>query len=120
MIFIFYMVTIVAQMIMFLILLTLKLWSGSFIFNVSLIGNYGLCSGLSMWMQPLPCVIISQMVPKSSQGYVQGIHQAFFRFGAPFGLFLPVQVYKWLSVDVFVILTLSAVLMFVLIYVEIR
>ena len=114
-VFISYIVTIIVQISIFFILLLLKELHSNYYFNISLLGLYGFCYSITGFMHQLPCMIISQMTPKSSQGYVQGIHQAYFRTGAALGLFIPPLVYTWLTIDVIVINILSAALLFALV-----
>ena len=66
-------------------------------------------------MYQLPCIVVVQMTPKSSQGYIQGIHQAFYRIGAAFGLFIPPLVYSWFTIDIIVLAIVSFVILFALV-----
>ena len=109
------MVTIALTILMFIVLLLLKMYHSSVIFNVSMLGLYGICYGISAWMQQVPCIIITKMIPKSSQGYVQGILQAFFRIGCAAGFLVPPQVYSWFMIDVSIIVIVAALLMICLI-----
>ena len=110
-VFICYTSTIIIQMIVFLILLFLKEYHNNYTLNIALLGTFGICYSISGFMHQLPCVVVNQMAPKSSLGYVQGIHQGFYRVGAALGLFLSPLVYQWFAVDVIVISVLSAVLL---------
>ena len=110
-----YSMSIVFQIFVFVILIVLKKFHQSFVLNVTLLGAYGLVYALSMFMHQLPIITLTQMVPSHSQGYVNGIYQAFFRVGASLGFFVPPLVYKWIVEDVIVIIIVSTVLFFTLI-----
>ena len=114
-VFISYIVTIILQIIVFLILLLLRDYHPNYALNVALLGTYGVCYSVTAYMHQLPCVTLSLMTPKSSQGYVQGIHQAFFRVGAALGLFIPPLVYSWFTIDVIFIAALATVLLFAIV-----
>ena len=114
-VFIFYVIGIILQMSGFLILLALKMFHNNNVLNIVLLGTYGAFCSTSPYMKQLPKITIAQMVPKSSQGYVQGILQAFSRFGAFLGIFLPPQLYNWFSIDVIVIVMVSVMLLFALV-----
>ena len=98
-----------------MILLTLNMFHNNDVLNMVLLGTYGAFFSTSSYMHQLPIITIAQMVPKSSQGYVQGILQAFFKVGAAMGMILPPQVYRWFIIDVIVIVMVSVVLLFALV-----
>ena len=110
-----YTASVLFQISVFVILLILKKFHKSFVINVALLGTYGFVYAISLFMHQLPAITLTQMVPSSSQGYVQGIHQGFFRVGASLGFFLPPLIYNWLFEDVIVIVVVSTVLLFALI-----
>ena len=110
-----YATSIIFQISVFVILLVLKEFHKSFAINVMLLGTYGLLYAISLFMHELLTITLTKMVPCSSQGYVQGIFQAFFRVGASLGFFIPPQIYKWLFEDVIVIIIVSAVLLITLV-----
>ena len=110
-VFISYIATITFQITVFSVLLILKHYHTNSALNITLLGVYGFCYSMTAYMDQLPCVTLTQMIPKSSQGYVQGIHQAFYRLGAALGLFLPPLVYSWFTIDIIVLTVLSTVLL---------
>ena len=114
-VFIYYVISIIVQICVFLILLALKMFHSNEVLNMVLLGTYGALFSTSPYMHQLPIITIAQMVPKSSQGYVQGILQAFFKVGSSMGMILPPQVYRWFSIDVIIIVILSVMLLFALV-----
>ena len=110
-VFISYVVTITIQITVFSVLLLLKHNHNNYALNIALLGIYGACYSMTFYMHQLPSVTLAQMIPNSSQGYVQGIHQASYRIGAALGLFIPPLVYSWFTIDVIVITVLSTLLL---------
>ena len=106
-----YVVTIIIQITVFSVLLLLKHNHANYALNIALLGTYGACYSMTFYMHQLPSVTLAQMIPNSSQGYVQGIHQASYRIGAALGLFIPPLVYSWFTIDVIVITVMSTMLL---------
>ena len=110
-VFMSYIAAIILQITVVSVLMLLKYNHTNYALNIALLGTYGACYSMTVYMLQLSCVTLTQMIPKSSQGYVQGIHQAFYRLGAALGLFLPPLVYSWFTIDIIVLTVLSSVLL---------
>ena len=84
----------------FLIFLVLHYCNTYDAFNIVLLAIFGFLVSFVQYADALPCITITLMAPKHSQGYVQGIHQGFFRIGAALGLFSSPFLYEYMTVTV--------------------
>ena len=114
-VFIHLVIGIILQISLFLILLFLKTFHNNNVLNFILLSTYGAIFSTCAYIKQLPKITLTQIVPKSSQGYCQGILQAFSRVGASIGLFLSPQVYHWFTIDVITIVIVSFMLLFALV-----
>ena len=112
MVFISFILTSTITICNFLIFLVLHYFNTFDALNVALLAIFGFLVSFLQYADALPSITVSSMAPKHSQGYVQGIHQGFFRIGAALGLFSSPFLYQYMTVilTVFVSITVLTAL----------
>ena len=100
MVFISFLLTSTITILNFFIFLVLHYFNTYDTFNVALLGIFGFLVSFVQEADALPCITVTSIAPKHSQGYVQGIHQGFYRIGAALGLFSSPFLYEYMTATV--------------------
>ena len=115
MVFISFLLTSTITILDYGIFLTLHFFNTHDAFNVGLLVLFGFLFSFLQYSDELPCITVTAMAPKHSQGYVQGIHQGFFRTGAAIGLFSSPFLYAYMTVTVILTVVVSVTMLAALI-----